>query len=203
MNRRAAPHRGLDLHYGDAADGVGDDAHAADERPSKTQLKQQSHELQKLGQALAELSQEQLARTDMPDALRDALEAYRRTRSHEGKRRQLQYVGKVMRSVDEAPLREAVARAELGTAQQAFELHQIERWRAELIAGDEALTRWLDAYPTTDAQQLRSLVRAARRDTAKLSVEDRQPRAVRELFQFIKPHLLGAAQPTDDDDEQA
>lgn len=197
MNRRAAPHRGLDLHYGGDADGEGD--HAAGERPSKTQLKQQSHELQKLGHALAELSQEQLARTEMPDALRDALDAYRRTRSHEGKRRQLQYVGKVMRSVDEAPLREAVARAELGTAQQAFELHQIERWRAELMAGDEALTRWLDAYPGTDAQQLRSLVRAARRDTAGLSVEERQPRAVRELFQFIKPHLLGAAQPTDDE----
>jgi ribosome-associated protein len=180
MNRRAAPHRGIDAHYGEVDD---------DERPSKTQLKQQSHALQKLGQALAELSVDQLARTEMPDSLRDALEAYRRTRSHEGRRRQLQFVGKLMRSVDEAPLREAVAEAELGSARQTLLLHEAERWRAELMADDEALTRWLAAHPDTDAQRLRSLVRAARRDTAALSVEDRQPRAVRELFQFIKPFV--------------
>jgi ribosome-associated protein len=82
-----------------------------------------------------------------------------------------------------------VAAAELGTATQALQLHEIERWRAELIAGDEALTRWLQAYPDTDTQQLRSLVRAARRDTAALTPEDRQPKSVRELFQFLK-HFL-------------
>lgn len=181
MNRRAAPHRGIDAHYGDAGDG--------EERPSKTQLKQQSHELQKLGLALAGLSQDQLDRTEMPETLREAIEAYRRTKSHEGRRRQLQYVGKLMRSADEAPLREAVAAAELGSATQALQLHEIERWRAELIADDEAMTRWLQAHPDTDAQQLRSLVRAARRDTAALKPEDRQPKSVRDLFQYLKPHL--------------
>ena len=185
MNRRAAPHRGIDAHYGDAED--------EDDRPSKTQLKQQSHDLQKLGQQLAELSQDQLDRAEMPESLRDALELYRRTRSHEGKRRQMQYVGKLMRQVDVEPLREAVATAELGTAQQAFQLHEIERWRAELIADDDALTRWMSAHPDTDAQQLRSLVRAARRDTATLRPEDRQPRSVRELFQFIRPMVLRAS----------
>ena len=94
-----------------------------------------------------------------------------------------------MRSVDEVPLREAVARAELGSAEQALALHEVERWRAELIAGDDAMTRWLAAHPDTDSQQLRSLVRAARRDTVALRVEDRQPRAVRDLFQFIRPFL--------------
>jgi ribosome-associated protein len=183
MTKRAAPHRGIDAHYGDRGDD-GDDG-----RPSKTQLKQQSHDLQKLGQQLAELSADQLARAEMPDTLREAIDMLRRTKSHEGRRRQLQYVGKLMRSVDEAPLREAVAAAELGTAQQALQLHEIERWRAELIADDEALTRWMQAHPETDAQQLRSLVRAARRDTAALTAEDRQPRAMRDLFQFIKPHL--------------
>jgi ribosome-associated protein len=95
-----------------------------------------------------------------------------------------------MRGVDDGPLREAVDAAELGTARQALQLHEIERWRAELIADDSAFTRWLNLYPDTDSQQLRSLVRAARRDTATLAVEDRQPRAMRELFQFIKPILL-------------
>jgi ribosome-associated protein len=183
MPRRAAPHRGLDAHYGSDDD-------AEDDRPSKTQLKQQSHDLQKLGQALSELSQDQLDRAEMPESLRDAIHELRRTRSHEGRRRQLQFVGKLMRGVDDGPLREAVDAAELGTARQALQLHEIERWRAELIADDSAFTRWLNLYPDTDSQQLRSLVRAARRDTATLTVEDRQPRAMRELFQFIKPILL-------------
>lgn len=183
MARRAAPHRGIDVHYGEA----GDDA--ADDRPSKTQLKQQSHELQALGVQLAALPEQALAAIEMPEPLRDAIEQYRRTRSHEGRRRQMQYVGKLMHGADEAALREAVAAATLGTAQSALALHEAERWRAELIADDEAQTRWMQAHPDTDAQQLRSLVRAARRDAAGLPPEARQPRSFRELFLFIKPQL--------------
>lgn len=183
MARRAAPHRGIDVHYGEAADGEDDD------RPSKTQLKQQSHALQALGQQLAALSDDALAAIEMPEALRDALEEFRRTKSHEGKRRQMQYVGKLMRSADEGRLREAVAAATLGSAQTALALHEAERWRAELIASDEAATRWLAAHPDTDSQQLRSLVRAARRDAAGLVPEARQPKSFRDLFQFIKPML--------------
>jgi ribosome-associated protein len=185
MNKRAAPHRGIDVHYGAAPDGG--DAHRED-RPSKTQLKQKSHELQALGQALAELSDERLQGVPMPDALREAIDTYRRTRSHEGRRRQMQYVGKLMRAADEAALRDAVAEAALGSAKETLRLHEVERWRAELIADDDALTRWQQAHPDTDSQQLRSLVRAARRDAA-LPPEQRQPRSYRELFQFIKPML--------------
>jgi ribosome-associated protein len=68
-------------------------------------------------------------------------------------------------------------------------LHETERWRAELIADDDAMTRWLHEYPDTDTQQLRSLVRAARRDAAALEPLARQPRSFRDLFQFIKPVL--------------
>jgi ribosome-associated protein len=183
MASRAAPHRGIDIHYGDA------DAAGADARPSKTRLKQQSHDLQALGVAIAELSDARLAAIEMPDALRDAIEMFRRTRSHEGRRRQMQYVGKLMRSADEAALREAVAAATLGSARETLALHETERWRAELIADDAALTRWLQDHPDTDTQQLRSLVRAARRDAAGLTPEARQPKSFRELFQFIKPVL--------------
>lgn len=179
MNRRAAPHRGIDVHYGD-----GDDA-----RPSKTRLKQQSQELQTLGQALAALAPDRLAATEMPESLREAIDAYRGTRSHEGRRRQMQYIGKLMRSVDEAPLREAVAAAALGTARAAMKLHETERWRAELIADDEALTRWLDRHPDSDAQRLRSLVRAARRDAEGIGPEERQPKSMRELFRFLEPFV--------------
>ncbi|HZF81279.1 MAG TPA: ribosome biogenesis factor YjgA [Rubrivivax sp.] len=185
MARRAAPHRGIDVHYGEADPA----APLVDSRPSKTRLKNQSHDLQALGQALADLSNEALAAIDMPEALRDAIAEYRRTKSHEGRRRQMQYVGKLMRSADEEALREAVAAATLGTAQSALALHEAERWRAELIADDSALERWLQSHPDTDTQQLRSLVRAARRDAAGLAPEARQPKSVRELFQFIKPML--------------
>ncbi|MBC7942713.1 MAG: DUF615 domain-containing protein, partial [Chitinophagaceae bacterium] len=65
----------------------------------------------------------------------------------------------------------------------------IERWRVELVADDDAMTRWLQAHPDTDTQQLRSLVRAARRDSVGLPPEARQPKSFRELFQFIKPWL--------------
>jgi ribosome-associated protein len=189
MARRAAPHRGLDTAEIDALQGSED----RDSRPSKTVRKSASHDLQKLGLALAELSDARLAATAMPESLRDAIEQFRRTRTHEGRRRQLQYVGKLMRGVDDAPLREAVAEAQLGSARETLALHEAERWRAELIADDAALQRWITAHPDTDSQHLRSLVRAARRDAAGLPPEARQPRSSRELFQYLKPVLAAAA----------
>lgn len=161
---------------------------AAVEAPSKTRLKQQAHELQQLGMALAELSDARLALLDLPERLLDALLQYRQTRTHEGRRRQLQYVGKLMRDVDDTPLREAVAEARLGSARDTLLLHEAERWRDALLADDAALTRWLHAHPDCDAQRLRSLVRAARREAA-LPPEQRNPRSHRELFQFVRPLL--------------
>jgi ribosome-associated protein len=142
----------------------------------------------------------------MPEILRDAIAEFRRTRSFEGKRRQMQYVGKLMRGADEAMLREAVSAATVGSAKETLLLHETERWRAELIADDETLTTWLHEHPDTDTQQLRSLVRAARRDAKDLVPEARQPKSHRELFQFIKPVLAAeAGQPVaevpEDDDE--
>ena len=188
MSRRAAPHRGIDVHY---CEPLAFDEDGALTRPSKTRLKQQSQDLQALGVAVAELSADRLAAIEMPDALREAIEQFRRTRSFEGRRRQMQFVGKLMRSADEEALREAVAAATLGSAKDTLALHEAERWRAELIADDEALTRWMQQHPDTDSQQLRSLVRAARRDSAKLALEAgqpaRQPKSHRELFQLIRP----------------
>jgi ribosome-associated protein len=158
------------------------------EAPSKTRLKQQSHDLQKLGMALAELPDARLQQLGLPERLLDALLQYRSTRSHEGRRRQLQYVGKLMRDVDDAPLREAVAESKLGSARDTLLLHEAERWRDALLAEDDALTRWLHEHADCDAQRLRSLVRAARREAA-LPPEQRNPRSLRELFQFIRPLL--------------
>jgi ribosome-associated protein len=183
MSRRPAPHRGPEFHGSDA------DAQG----PSKTALKLQSHALQALGRELTELPAERLAALEMPQPLREAIATYQRTRSHEGRRRQMQYIGKLMRSADEAPLREAVAAAALGSARETLQLHRAERWREALIDDDEALTRWVAEHPDTDVQRLRSLVRAARRDHAAATPEQRQPRSFRELFQFIRPALAEEA----------
>jgi ribosome-associated protein len=159
------------------------------ERPSKTALKRQAHEQQALGEALAGLPEARLDAIEMPEALRDALHEYQRTRSHEGRRRQRQHIGKLMRQADIAPLQEAVAEAQLGRAHDALALHRAEHWRVELVADDEALTRWVAQHPATDAQQLRALVRNARKEAA-LPAEQRHGRAWRELFQFLKPMLV-------------
>lgn len=157
-------------------------------RLSKTQQKQQSHDLQALGLELAELPASRRAATAMPDALRDAIEQYQRTRSHEGRRRQLQLIGKQMRFADAQPLREAVDAFKLGSARDTLMLHEAERWRDELVADDQAVMRWAQTFPGADLQQLRSLIRAARKDVA-LALEQRNGRGYRELFQFVKPWL--------------
>jgi ribosome-associated protein len=164
-----------------------DDDHAP-ERPSKTQLKQQMLELQELGHARAELPNDRLHGLELPERLLDAIIEFKRTRSHEGRRRQLQYVGKLMRGVDAEPLRAAVDAFALGSAVDAMRLHEAERWRVELVRDDEAITRWTQAFPDSDLQRLRALVRAARRDEAAASGQ-RHGRGWRELFQFVKPHV--------------
>ena len=164
---------------------------ALDERPSKSARKRDAHDQQSIGKALSELPDSALAATPMPEILRDALIELHRTRSHEGRRRQMQYVGKLMRHTDIEPLREAVAGAQLGRAHDALALHQAEAWRARLVDNDEALTRWMEEHPRCDVQPLRTLIRNARKEAA-LPPEQRHGRAWRELFQFVKPWLKEA-----------
>ena len=171
---------------------AGDDS--ALDRVSKTQLKQQMHGLQDLGLALAELPLDRLQSLELPERLFDAIVEFKRTRSHEGRRRQLQYVGKLMRGVDPTPLRAAVDAFALGSAVDSMQLHEAERWRVELVRDDEAIDRWTKAFPDSDVQRLRSLVRAARRDEA-AAAGQRHGRGWRELFQFVKPHIEQSEQP--------
>jgi ribosome-associated protein len=154
-------------------------------RPSKTQRKKTSHDLQDLGEALVAMPDDRLVDLPMDESLLDAIRVHRRTKTHEARRRQMQYIGKLMRRNDPEPLREAVAAMQLGHAKDALALHEAERWRAELIASDDALTTWTPQFPQSDLQQLRSLIRAARKD-ASVSPEQRSGRAFRELFQFIR-----------------
>jgi ribosome-associated protein len=154
--------------------------------PSKSMLKRASHALQDLGEDLVAMPDARLASIEMPERLRDALDAWKTTRSFEGKRRQMQYIGKVLRLVDAEPLREAVASFKLGHARNALALHECEAWRVRLLDDEkQALTEWMAEYPDTDVQQLRNLIRQARKDAA-AAPEQRNGRAYRDLFQFIK-----------------
>lgn len=188
MAKRAAPHRGIDIHYGE-----GDDA---DARPSKTKLKEQSHDLQTLGLAVAALPDDRLARLDLSDTLREAILEYRRTKSHEGRRRQMQYVGKLMRSADAEALREAVAEASIGSARETLRLHEAEQWRDALITNDDAFTDFAARFPAADLQALRALARQARKDApaagAPPGQAPRHGRAYRELFKQVRALLDSA-----------
>ena len=168
----------------DAADNA-----AQRERPSKTRLKKAMHELQDLGEALVALPDDRIATLALPDSLLSAVQEFRRTRSHEGRRRQMQFIGKLMRRIDPEPVRQAVAAMRLGQAKDALTLHQAEVWRDRMVGADDALTGWTAAFPASDVQRLRSLIRAARKDAA-AAPEQRSGRAYRELFQFIKQAQL-------------
>ena len=173
------------------ADAADADSLARLQRPSKTRRKEASHELQQLGAELLELSDERLAGLGLPEPLLEALQAHRRIRSHEARRRQMQLIGKLMRLADVDAARRAVDELQLGRARDSLALHQAERWRAELIADDQAATRFASAHPGTDTQRLRALVRNARKD-ASLVPEKRSGRAFRELFQFVREHERSA-----------
>ncbi len=184
MSRRPAPGR---IPARDADPAFGDDG-----RPSKTQRKREAHDLQALGAALAELPPARLRALALPEPLADALAVLLRTRTHEGRRRQRQFVGKLMRGVDPAPLHEAVVAHRLGGATDSLALHEAERWRAELVADDAALTRWLAEHPGTEAPKLRTLVRRAREEhqpQAAPGVATRQGRAWRDLFRHLRDAL--------------
>jgi ribosome-associated protein len=173
-----------------------DSAVDEDGRWSRSALKRHSQSLQALGEQLTTLSESQLAQIDLPEPLREALAEWRRTRSHEGRRRHLQYIGKLMHQADEAALREAIAATQVPSAQATLQLHETERWRQALVDEDGALTKWLAQHPDSDAQQLRSLIRNARAQrqaeaagTVPPGTAPRQGRAWRELFQFLRPFV--------------
>lgn len=159
--------------------------------PSKTQLKAEADEKQALGQALLTLRADLMARLDLPDKLLTAIAEAKKITNFEGKRRQMQFIGKLMRPLDMAPIREAIDEQANGSAQLTLQLHLAEQWRDKLMADDEALSAWLVEYPATDSQQLRALIRQARKDAKPEKPESageapRHAKSYREIFQVVK-----------------
>ncbi len=168
---------------------------------SRTDLKRESTELQKLGEDLLTLRSDLLDQANLPEKLRDAVTEAKRISNFEGKRRQMQFIGKLMRLLDPDTLqaiRAALDEQHNGSARDKLILHQTELWRDRLIADDEALAEWIKTFTQTDTQQLRALVRQARRDApapdqaaVSQGLAPRQSRAYREIFQLVREQLGG------------
>ena len=154
-----------------------------DETPqSKTQRKKQMTALQDLGAELVELSEQQLAQIALPETLHDAVTAARQTTRFEARRRQLQYIGKLMRNIDPGPIRAQLDIWQNTSREHTAWLHRVERWRERLLADEAALQEFVGEYPRADIQQLRTLVRNALRER-ELS---KPPRSYRALFHSLR-----------------
>ncbi len=154
-------------------------------QPSKTQIKKEMEQLQQLGLRLTKLSKETLNKMDLPDELQEAIVAYQKIHSNSALKRQAQYIGRLMRTVEVAPIEEYLARlAGENTAYNAF-LQRIEQWRTLLLEEDSTLERFVEAYPDIDTVQIRTLIRNARKEKTLA----KPPRAYRTLFQIIKSAL--------------
>jgi ribosome-associated protein len=154
----------------------------SDEPISKTRRKREMTELQSLGAALAGLPESQLDQMQLEAKLRQALTDAKRITSHEAKRRQIQYIGRLMREVDPEPIRARLAAVEGRSAQASAAHRRLEAWRERLLADDGALTVFALEHPRADLQEIRSLIRSARKEQK----EGKPPRAYRELFRVLK-----------------
>ena len=159
---------------------------------SKTKRKQQMLELQDLGEELVALSKDALKKTPMSDELREAIKEYQRIPTHGAHRRQMQYIGKIMRDVDVEPLSEALDALKGVSAAANARQHHLEKLRAQLMENEAAFGDLAREFPTADIQHLRQLRRNALREAE----QGRPPRAYRELFRELR-ELGGNAPPGD------
>lgn len=175
---------------------------------SKTDLKKASDRLQTLGENLLTLGQSVITRLvaaeHLPEKLVDAVDEAKRITNFEGRRRQMQYIGKLMRRLDEASvaaIEAALDEQRRPSAAATLALHLAEQWRDRLLADDDALTQWLQHDPQADVQPLRALIRQARKDAQAVSERpgeaQRHGKAYRELFQIVRATLGRDDEPDD------
>ena len=183
---------------------------------SKTDLKKESDRLQLLGENLLTLNASLMTRLiethGLSEKLIDAVADAKRITNFEGRRRQMQFIGKLMRKLDDgviSAIEAALEEQRKPSAQATLALHQAEQWRDKLIADDDALTRWLEQDPAADVQHLRALIRQARKDAQAVTERPgealRHGKAYREIFQIVRTALTpndasadGAEEPQED-----
>jgi len=172
------------------------------ERPSKSEAKRQSNELQKLGEQLVDAPRDRVKRVPMPEDVKEAILTCQSITNHEGRRRALQFVGKKMRTLDEEEvdvIRRTIEGWKGASKAETAALHALERRREKLLADDKALTQLLEENPELDVQHLRTLIRNARKEQA----ENKPPKAYREIFQILKDLGKKPKEKAVDDEEEA
>jgi ribosome-associated protein len=165
------------------------------DEPTRTDLKKESTELQKLGEDLLTLRADLMTKLDLPEKLVDGVAEAKRITNFEGKRRQMQFIGKLMRKLEPSKwdeIRAALEEQHMPSAKETMVLHQAEQWRDRLIADDDAVGQWLTLSPGTDSQNLRALVRQARKDAKpeKPGEALRHGRPYRDIFLLVREALL-------------
>lgn len=167
------------------------------DRPSKSQLKREMTALQELGEELIAQPKDRVMRVPMPEDVREAILECQKIKDHEGRRRQTQYVGKKMRTLEEdeiAAIQKVLDSWKGASKAETAAMHALERRRDKLLADDKALTELLARHPEVDGQHLRGLIRNARKEQA----ENKPPKAYREIFQILKQ--LATPSPTESSD---
>jgi ribosome-associated protein len=171
------------------------------DRPSKSELKRQSNELQKLGEQLVDAPRDRVKRVEMPEDVKEAILTCQSITNHEGRRRALQFVGKKMRTLNEeevAVIQRTIDSWKGASKAETAALHALERRREKLLADDKALTQLLEENPELDVQHLRTLIRNARKE----QLESKPPKAYREIFQILKDLNKKSRQATGDQDDE-
>ncbi|MBI1174966.1 MAG: DUF615 domain-containing protein [Sideroxydans sp.] len=153
-----------------------------DQPLSKTRRKQQMHDLQDIGERIAVLGNDKLAELDLPERLLDAIRELRRINKFGAQRRQMQYIGKLMRDVETGPIIAKLDAWSGVSLQHTAWLHRIERWRDRLLEDSNALTELLADHPDADTQHLRALIRNAHREKEL----NKPPKSYREIFQVLR-----------------
>lgn len=153
------------------------------EQKSKSQRKRDMTALQELGEALVKLPASQLDTIPMPENLLHAVMAARAIPERGAHKRQLQYIGKVMRKIDATPIQAAFDALHNHSQHAAVHFHRLERWRDRLLSeGDTAVSEFVDVYPTADSQHLRQLIRNTERETN----AGKPPSSARTLFRYLR-----------------
>jgi len=165
------------------------------EPPSKSQRKREMTALQSLGERLVTLDAGRLAGLDLPEQLVDAIALARTLTRHEARRRQMQYIGRLMREVDAAPIEAALERAAFGPAQDKARFAALERWRTRLLEEADGLDAFMAEHPAADRAALAKLAARAREERGRAG----PPHHQRALFRALKA-ASDTSQPVPADD---
>jgi ribosome-associated protein len=153
------------------------------EEKSRTRLKEEMQDLQRLGESIVKLPLDRINKIEMPEELREAILLARTLKKHGAMRRQMQYVGTLMRNVDTEPIRSFIDNIKIGSKDESRTFNKLEKWRDDLVNGKAGVMDCvLNELPGVDRQHIRQLVRNAVKEKEKVQ----PPKASRALFRYLK-----------------